>query len=117
MQNQEGSDDPGKPEAKVVSGGADTKREPQVLRGPSHQDTSHVLAFVAPPAPATASSRAKPEQPPASEPPPKLAVLDDHAQARLGRKLRAMFDDVANEPVPERLLDLLDALDQQEKRR
>lgn len=120
MQNKEGAGDAGKPGTSLMSGVGEPQLEAQDLRGPPRQDTSHVLGFVAPPAPTTASAsaRATPEQqPPASEPQSRFAVLDDHAQARLGQKLRAMFEDVANEPVPERLLDLLDALDQQDQRR
>ena len=33
-------------------------------------------------------------------------------QDRLGRQLRAMYDQVRSEPVPERILDLLKRLDQ-----
>lgn len=33
-------------------------------------------------------------------------------QAHIGRQVRAMFDEVADEPVPEHLLKLLNELDQ-----
>ncbi|WP_193227659.1 NepR family anti-sigma factor [Aureimonas psammosilenae] len=33
----------------------------------------------------------------------------------IGRKLKAFYDDVASEPVPDRFLSLLDALDQAEQ--
>ena len=35
-------------------------------------------------------------------------------QDRLGRQLRAMYDQVRSEPIPERILDLLRRLDQTE---
>lgn len=41
------------------------------------------------------------------------AATDGHAglQAAIGQRLRAYYDDVASEPVPDRFLALLDALD------
>jgi hypothetical protein len=46
-----------------------------------------------------------------------LGVLDRSLQAQLGRQLRSIFSDVANEPVPERFIKLLEALEAKEKRR
>jgi hypothetical protein len=43
-------------------------------------------------------------------------MLDRSLQAQLGRQLRAIFSDVANEPVPERFVKLLEALEAKEKR-
>ena len=37
--------------------------------------------------------------------------LDPTIQMHLGRRLRSMFDQVANEPVPDRFRDLLDQLE------
>lgn len=36
------------------------------------------------------------------------------ANAAIGKQLKAYYDDVASEPVPDRFLSLLDALDQAE---
>jgi hypothetical protein len=44
-------------------------------------------------------------------------MLDRSLQAQLGRQLRAIFSDVAEEPVPERFVKLLEALEAREKRR
>ena len=41
--------------------------------------------------------------------PPQAMGLD--VQAHLGRQLRAVFDDLAKQPVPDRFLKLLDALE------
>jgi hypothetical protein len=41
--------------------------------------------------------------------------LDPRLQAQIGQKLKAMFDDVAKEPIPDKFLDLLDKLESQEK--
>jgi hypothetical protein len=38
-------------------------------------------------------------------------------QDRIGRALRAVYDDVLVRPVPERLLDLIERLDRETKRR
>jgi hypothetical protein len=49
-------------------------------------------------------------QPPDHLPaPPQAMGLD--VQAHLGRQLRAVFDDLAKQPVPDRFLKLLDALE------
>jgi hypothetical protein len=42
-------------------------------------------------------------------------MLDRSLQAQLGRQLRAIFSDVAQEPVPERFIKLLEALEGREK--
>jgi hypothetical protein len=44
-------------------------------------------------------------------------MLDRSLQAQLGRQLRAIFSDVAEEPVPERFIKLLEALEARERRR
>jgi hypothetical protein len=44
-------------------------------------------------------------------------MLDRTLQAQLGRQLRAIFSDVAEEPVPERFIRLLEALEDREKPR
>jgi hypothetical protein len=42
-------------------------------------------------------------------------MLDRSQQAQLGNLLRAIFSDVAEEPVPERFIKLLEALEAREK--
>ena len=44
-------------------------------------------------------------------------MLDRSLQAQLGRQLRSIFSDVEQEPVPERFIKLLEALEAREKRR
>jgi len=44
-------------------------------------------------------------------------MLDRSLQAQLGRQLRAIFSDVAQEPVPDRFIKLLEDLEAREKRR
>jgi Anti-sigma factor NepR len=41
--------------------------------------------------------------------------LDPRLQAQIGHKLKAMFDEVAKAPIPDKFLELLDKLDNQEK--
>src|SRR5262245_38070409 len=43
--------------------------------------------------------------------------LDQNVQLELGRQLKAMFDEVATAPIPENLLELLAALEQEEQQR
>jgi hypothetical protein len=43
--------------------------------------------------------------------------LDRSLQAQLGRQLRAIFEDIEEEPVPERFVRLLEALEAREKQR
>jgi Anti-sigma factor NepR len=40
--------------------------------------------------------------------------FDSRQQAQLGQKLKAMFDAVANAPVPDKFLDLLSQLERRE---
>ena len=44
-------------------------------------------------------------------------MLDRSLQAKLGSQLRAIYSDVASEPVPERFIRLLEELEAREKRR
>jgi hypothetical protein len=44
-------------------------------------------------------------------------MLDRSLQAQLGRQLRAIYADVAEEPVPERFIKLLEALEAKEKQK
>jgi hypothetical protein len=45
---------------------------------------------------------------------PVRKTSDPAVQAAIGRKLRALYDEVANEPVPERFSELLKQLADQE---
>ncbi|MCI5074854.1 NepR family anti-sigma factor [Oricola sp.] len=45
--------------------------------------------------------------------PPKL---DDLAVSQIGKKLRAQFDEVLSEPVPDRFVDLLNRLEAAEQK-
>jgi hypothetical protein len=48
---------------------------------------------------------------PAPPPATKEAGLESDIQAHLGRQLRAMYDEVAAQPVPDRFLKLLQQLE------
>ena len=37
--------------------------------------------------------------------------LDGNAQAHIGRQLKAMYDDVVKQPIPDRIRELLEQLD------
>jgi hypothetical protein len=41
---------------------------------------------------------------------PKGAMMEADLQAHIGRQLRAVYDEVVNEPVPDRFLELLEEL-------
>lgn len=45
------------------------------------------------------------------------ARLDDDVMTTIGRKLRAAYDDILEEPVPDRFLNLLDELDKKDRER
>ena len=49
--------------------------------------------------------------------PTPRGMLDRSLQAQLGRQLRAVYSDIAEEPVPDRFVKLLEALEGREKRR
>ena len=49
------------------------------------------------------------------EAPNLLPQLDRDAQARLGEQLRAMYDELLQQPVPIRFIELLKTLDEAEK--
>jgi hypothetical protein len=44
-------------------------------------------------------------------------MIDSSLQAQLGRQLRAIFEGIEEEPVPERFVRLLEALEAREKQR
>lgn len=53
------------------------------------------------------------EMPDGTGKPPKL---DDLAASQIGKKLRAQFDQMVGEPVPDRFLELLNRLEAAEKK-
>ena len=46
---------------------------------------------------------------------PSEPALDRHIQSRIGDRLRAMYDNLAEQPVPDRFASLLEKLDLPEK--
>ncbi len=54
---------------------------------------------------------------PPAEQKPAAGMLERSLQARIGRQLRAIFADVADEPVPKRFSKLLEELAAREKQR
>lgn len=46
---------------------------------------------------------------------PGAAQIDPRVQSEIGKHLRAAYDDVINEPVPQRFLDLLAKLEHSRK--
>ena len=49
--------------------------------------------------------------------PAKGAILEADLQAHIGRQLRAVYEEVVNEPVPERFLRLLEELERKKAER
>lgn len=81
----------------------ETHREPPNLHiVPINEDERIERADVQPRLPARASVKTREKQ---------AAMLDRGLQATIGSKLRDFFADVAQEPVPDRLVQLLEALD------
>ncbi len=52
--------------------------------------------------------------PPARPPGAVEAGLEREVQTHLGRQLRALYDEVASQPVPDRFLKLLEQLEEKE---
>jgi Anti-sigma factor NepR len=69
-----------------------------------------------------AESDAEMENRPDMQRPPRhdsqaTGMIDRSLQAQLGRQLRAIFEGIEEEPVPERFVRLLEALEAREKQR
>ena len=65
-----------------------------------------------------ATREPEPEAGPSLEPGPvEPAMVDRSMQVQLGKQLRALYDDVSSEPIPDRLLKLLDQLESKETKR
>ncbi len=58
----------------------------------------------------------QPSGPLLAPPAPLAQGLEPDVQAHLGRQLRAVYDEMASQPVPDRFLQLLDALEKQGSR-
>jgi len=58
-------------------------------------------------------NQARYEMPESNKKKPKL---NDLAASQIGKKLRAQFDEVLGEPVPDRFVDLLNQLEASEKK-
>ncbi len=56
----------------------------------------------------------KDSKPPSHRPPGKPGGLTTEIQSRIGHQLRAMYDDVVRQGVPDRFADLIRQLDSQE---
>ena len=41
--------------------------------------------------------------------------VDEHVQRRIGAKLRSYYDELLNEPIPEKFIELLVKLDEKER--
>lgn len=54
---------------------------------------------------------------PPKDHPPTEGMLDRSLQAQIGRQLRAIYSELAKEPVPDRFVKLLEALENKEKGR
>jgi hypothetical protein len=54
-------------------------------------------------------------QTPAQTQAPPAQPLEADVQAHLGRQLRAVYDEMASQPVPDRFIQLLDALERKQR--
>jgi len=46
----------------------------------------------------------------------QVSALEPDVQAHLGRQLRAVYDEMASQPVPDRFIELLDALERKSRK-
>lgn len=42
--------------------------------------------------------------------------IDEHVQRRIGTKLRTFYDELLNEPIPDKFIELLVKLDEKERK-
>jgi hypothetical protein len=83
---------------------------PQVQQGRSRRPGKPHLAYTKPECGTKMQPRGPSQERQASH-----GMIDRSLQAQIGRQLRAIFADVAQEPVPERFIKLLEALEAREK--
>jgi hypothetical protein len=120
MANSAGGGDKKRPEAKDAAAAGETRPGTDVPSARFSNDMSPATAGEAD-APVTAKSTAMTADTRDHELP--IDVDDERpglgrdVQTDLGRRLRKMFDEVAKAPVPDKFLKLLEALEQQERRR
>jgi Anti-sigma factor NepR len=48
--------------------------------------------------------------------PNKRPALDPNIQAHIGRKLRAVYDEIAEAPIPDRIVELLTKLEERQRK-
>jgi hypothetical protein len=99
-----------KPSGSILSAGPD---QPPAVSG---SDLSGAPGASAPAHP-VAASKSGPAASAEPSTPSDRRMVDRQMQASLGMHLRAMFDHVAQEPVPDRFLALLESLESKEKER
>jgi hypothetical protein len=120
MANSSGGGDQKRPELKSAGTAGETRSGTDVPGARFSNDMSPATAGEAD-APVTAKSTAMTADTRDHELP--IDVDDERpglgrdVQTELGRRLRKMFDEVAKAPVPDKFLKLLEALEQQERRR
>ena len=120
MANSAGGGDQKRPEPKGAGAAGETRAGTDVPGARFSNDTSPATAGEAD-APVAAKTTAMTADTRDHEMP--IDVDDERpglgrdVQTELGRRLRKMFDEVAKAPVPDKFLKLLEALDQQERRR
>jgi hypothetical protein len=83
-----------------------------------HDHPTAATGALAPEGPPMTPAAATNDQPATGEdtPPVEPAMVDRSMQAQLGQQLRALFDHVASEPLPDRLVTLLRDLESKEKK-
>lgn len=52
-----------------------------------------------------------------SAPVAQVRQLDELSSSQIGKRLRSIYDEVVNEPVPDKFTNLLDSLERAEKER
>ena len=114
MANSAGGGDQKRPEPKGAGAAGETRAGTDVRGARFSNDMSPATAGEADEADAMMDTRHQ-EMP--IDVDDERPGLGRDVQTELGRRLRKMFDDVAKAPVPDKFLKLLDALEQQERRR
>jgi Anti-sigma factor NepR len=100
-----GPDGPGEAQMKEDGGGGRRLRAPASKRHAGGADADTEM-----------ENRPDMQRPPRHDS-EATGMIDRSLQAQLGRQLRAIFEGVEEEPVPERFVRLLEALEAREKQR
>lgn len=93
----------------------DHQNDEQSLRHHRSSRTTTRHLYIAYSADAPQGTPTMQKQPPAPRTRKSKGMLDRSVQGQIGRMLRDVFVDVAEEPVPERFVKLLEALEAKEK--